>query len=226
MDQVRIGIIGGTGALATGLALRWARCGHPVMLGSRDPSKAKRRADELSEAAPGISGGSNQDAASFCDLACLTVPWTAHEGTLGQIAAQLRGKILIEPTVPLKPPKVSVIQLPEGGSLAAHTQAVVGAEVRVVAALHNVSAERLADPDGEILCDVLVSGNDADARSTVIGLVEELGLRGFHAGPIGNSAAAEALTSILIGLNARYRAHGAGIRFTGLPDPERPHAVA
>ena len=79
MDQVRIGIIGGTGALATGLALRWARCGHPVMLGSRDPSKAKRRADELSEAAPGISGGSNQDAASFCDLACLTVPWLTRE---------------------------------------------------------------------------------------------------------------------------------------------------
>lgn len=226
MPSSRIAIIGGTGALAKGLALRWARGGHQVMLGSRDAEKAVQRAAELSASGAEIRGGSNEDAVEFGELACLTVPLSAHQATLDHIGERLGGKILIEPTVPLKPPRVSVIQLPQNGSLAAHTQAVLGPDVRVVAALHNVSAELLADPAFTVECDVLVSGNDEAARATVITLIGDLGLRGFHAGPIGNSVAAEAMTSILIGMNSRYKAHGAGFRLTGLPKAELADATA
>lgn len=215
----RIGIIGGTGSLATGLALRWARHGHQITLGSRDRAKAIERARELSGelGSAVIQGGSNDEVAENCETACITVPFAAHDPTLSQLRGLLEGKIVVETTVPLKPPKVSTVQLPAGGSLAAHTQERLGPHTRVVAALHNVAADVLKDMAAAIDCDVMVFGNDEAARSEVVELIRHLGLRGFHAGPIGNSVAAEAMTSVLIGMNRRFRVHGAGLRFTGIP---------
>jgi 8-hydroxy-5-deazaflavin:NADPH oxidoreductase len=129
----------------------------------------------------------------------------------------VQGKVLIDATAPLRPPKVATVQLPPEGSAAKAAQDFLGAGVRVVSAFQDVAAHKLAELDREIDCDVLVTGNDQEAREQVIRLVEAAGLRGWHAGPIENSAAAEALTSILIAINRRYKIDGAGIRITGVP---------
>jgi hypothetical protein len=120
--------------------------------------------------------------------------------------------------VPLVPPKVARVQLPEGGSAVAAIQRLLGESVKVVSAFQNVSAHLLQDPAHPVECDVLVCGDDIQARETVIKLSVDIGLRAVHAGPIVNSAAAEALTSILISINSRYKVNGAGIRITGLKD--------
>jgi len=140
-----------------------------------------------------------------------------QQATALDLREQLAGKILIDATVPLVPPKVARVQLPEGGSAVAALQKLLGESVRVVAAFQNVSAHHLRDLTHSVDCDVLVCGDDIPARETVIGLVRDVGLRGVHAGPIANAAAAEALTSVLIAINIRYKVPGTGIRITGLP---------
>ena len=149
-------------------------------------------------------------------LVVLTVPFSHHSSTLEQVREALSGKILVDVTVPLVPPKVGTVQLPEGGSAGEIAQHLLGDEVRVVSAFQNVAAQHLQQGH-ELDCDVLVTGNSKQARELVIGLVEAAGMRGFHAGPIANAAAAEALTSVLITINRRYRCHS-GIRITGLGD--------
>jgi NADPH-dependent F420 reductase len=130
----------------------------------------------------------------------------------------LQGKILIDATVPLMPPKVSVVQLPPEGSAVGAIQELVGKDVRVVSAFQNVSAQHLADLAHDVDCDVLVCGNDRDACEVVIALAADMGLRGLYAGVLANSVAAEALTSVLIAINRRYKVPGgAGIRITGIP---------
>jgi hypothetical protein len=140
-----------------------------------------------------------------------------QQATALDLREQLAGKILIDATVPLVPPKVARVQLPEGGSAVAALQKLLGETVKVVAAFQNVSAHHLRDLTHSVDCDVLVCGDDIPARETVIGLVRDVGLRGVHAGPIANAAAAEALTSVLIAINIRYKVPGTGIRITGLP---------
>ena len=125
---------------------------------------------------------------------------------------------MIDATAPLVPPKVSRVQLPPGGSAVAAIQKSLGESVKVVSAFQNVSAHHLKDLAHDVDCDVLICGNDPTARETVVRLAGDIGLRGIHAGPIANSAAAEALTSILISINIRYKIPGAGIRVTGLPN--------
>jgi NADPH-dependent F420 reductase len=216
-----IAILGGTGELGTGLARRWAQAGYEVVIGSRTLAKAQAAADDLRTVmeARGISGVAvqamaNRAAASCADLVVLTVPFAHQAGTLEQVKGALAGKILIDVTVPLVPPKVGTVQLPEGGSAGEIAQRLLGDDVRVVSAFQNVAAQHLQEGH-ELDCDVLVTGNDKDARQVVVGLVEDAGMRGFHAGPIANAAAAEALTSVLITINRRYKCH-AGIRITGL----------
>ena len=165
-----------------------------------------------------VRAAENLEAARQADLVALTVPFSHQRATLEHVRDGLRGKILIDVTVPLVPPKVGTVQLPEGGSAGQLAQALLGDEVRVVSAFQNVAAAHLQEGDG-LDCDVLVSGDDKDAREVVIGLVEAAGMRGFHAGPIANAAAAEALTSVLITLNRRYKCH-AGIRITGIGDAQ------
>jgi NADPH-dependent F420 reductase len=217
-----IAILGGTGALGTGLARRWAGAGHAILIGSREAAKAEAAASAVLDLLPGadISGLANLAAAEAAEIVVLTVPFAHHDAIVDEIAPVVEGKILVDATVPLVPPKVSVVQLPEGGSVARATQERLGDGVRVVSAFQTVAAAHLADTGHTMDSDVLVCGNDAEARSAVIELVEAAGLRGWHAGRIENSTVSEALTSVMIFLNRRYKIDGAGIRITGEPQAE------
>lgn len=214
-----IAVLGGTGAEGSGIALRLGHAGHRLILGSRNAEKATRVCAELAALAPGarIEHADNRSAARAAEIVVLTVPYAAQRATIEEVREVLAGKILIDATVPLVPPKVARVQLPEGGSAVAAVQQLLGDAVRVVSAFQNVSAHYLRDTGRTVDCDVLVCGDDVGAREVVIGLAADMGLRGLHAGPIANSAATEALTSVLIAINTRYRIHGAGISITGIP---------
>jgi NADPH-dependent F420 reductase len=199
------------------LAIRWGRAGHSVSIGSRDASKASAKGAELVAAGHGaFTGGDNVEAARAGEVVVLTVPYAAHEETLRSVQPVLSGKILVDVTVPLVPPRVNRVQLPKGGAAALEAQQILGPEVQVVAALHHVSHVHLSDPNAAVQCDVLVAADDEQARRKVIGLVRDLGLRGLDAGPLVNSIALESLTPVLIQLNKRYKSSGAGIVFTNL----------
>ena len=210
-----IAIIGGTGALGAALAARFDALGHDVWVGSRDPAKARA----MAELAPGrMSGGGQAEATGRADIIFLTVPYAAHTETLAEIRAAAQGKILVDATAPLRPPKVGVVQLPAAGCAAVETALALGNGVRVVSALQTIGAEKLAS-GGPIDADVLVAGDDAEAVEVVQALLSELQLRSWHVGPLANSAAAEAMTSVLIQLNRRYKLVQAGIRISGAPRP-------
>lgn len=215
-----IAILGGTGAEGSGLALRWASAGHRVIIGSRSPEKAAKVCAELNalSRSESLSFRDNRAAAAAAEIVVLTVPHAAQRATVEEARESLAGKILVDATVPLVPPKVSRVQLPAGGSAVAAIQHLLGEAVRVVSAFQNVSAHFLRDLAHDVDCDVLVCGDDPAARETVIELARDIGLRAYHAGPICNSAAAEALTSILISINIRYKVPGAGIRVTGVSE--------
>ena len=220
---LKISIIGGTGALGSGLALRWGKAGHSIIIGSRNSDRAKQSAEEITDKlGTEISGLENAAAAAAGDIVVLTVPYASHGSTLEAISPHLKGKIFLDVTVPLVPPKVRTVQLPEGGSIAKAVQASLGEDVRVVSAFQNVAADHLANLGHEIDCDVLVCGNDPKARSIVVQLAKDAGMRAWHAGRIDNSAVAEALTSVLIFINGSYKISGAGIRITGTPGNEGP----
>jgi len=211
-----IAIVGGTGALGAGLAMRWARAGHSVTVGSREAARASEQAIEMSAIASAeITGADNADATRKRDIVVVAVPYSHHRSTLESIQPHLQGKILIDVTVPLMPPKVRSVQLPAEGSVAKGTQSFLGKDVKVVSAFQNVAATHLSDLDHAINCDVLVCGNDKEARATVIALAEDAGMKAWHAGRIDNSAVAEALTSALIFINGHYKIDGAGIRISG-----------
>jgi 8-hydroxy-5-deazaflavin:NADPH oxidoreductase len=213
---MRIGILGGTGKLGSGLAYRWARAGHTIAIGSRDPGKAKAHAEKLGAKGVTILAGDNAWAAREGEIAVLTVPYEAHAETLDAIRDAVAGKVLVDTTVPLKPPKVSRVHLPAGAAAALEAQALLGPSTPVAAAFHHVSATHLADPTHEIECDVLVACDDARAKAAVIGLVRDLGLRGLDAGPLVNAIALESLTPVLIHMNRTYKSQGAGLVFTDL----------
>ena len=210
-----IAVLGGTGNQGYGLALRWGRAGHRVLIGSRDAERACAAAQEIND--PNVSGVANEEAASRAEIVVLTVPFSAQTPTLESVKAHLTGKILIDVTVPLVPPKVMRVQMPEEGSAAQRAQNIVGDEVRVVSAFQNISAEHLRDPGHVMECDVLVAGDDKDARETVVALAADAGMKGWHVGGLSNAAAAESLTSLLIFNNKRYKIPGSGIRITGTP---------
>ncbi len=218
-----LAILGGTGDLGTGLARRWAQAGYQVIIGSRTLEKAQAAVADLREVMAERGVGSvtvqamaNLDAAMAADIVTLTVPFSHQVDTLEAVRGALQGKILIDVTVPLVPPRVARVQLPPQGSAGQIAQELLGEEVAVVSAFQNVAAAHLQEGKG-VDCDVLVSGNKKEAREAVIQLVEAAGMRGFHAGMINNAAAAEALTSVLISINKQYGCH-AGIRITGLGD--------
>jgi 8-hydroxy-5-deazaflavin:NADPH oxidoreductase len=213
-----IAVIGGTGDLGSALAKRWAAAGYPIVLGSRSKEKAEAAAREMNGSA--VSGEDNRTAAAKADIVVIAVPYANHEAILNEIKPAVEGKIVVDTVVPLVPPKVSVVQLPPDGSAALHAQRLLGDAARVQSAFHNVSASKLKSGES-IDCDVLVFGDDKDARAIVIELANAAGTRGVDGGPLANSAAAEALTSVLIGINRRYKVNGAGIRITGLPAVQR-----
>ncbi len=217
-SNMNIAIIGGTGALGSGLALRWARAGHSVTIGSRDGDRAAQISAELSKkAGVSITGKDNVSAAAAGDLVAMAVPYASHAATLESVKSHLSGKIFVDVTVPLMPPKVRTVQLPEGGSVAKAVQTQLGENVRVVSAFQNVAAAHLNELDHSIDCDVFVCGNDKAARATVIKLAADANMKAWHAGRIDNSAVAEALTSVLIFINGTYKIDGAGIKIIGEP---------
>jgi len=213
-----IAILGGTGDLGGGLARQWSRAGYKILIGSRTDEKGKAAAAALLAEFPdlNVSGHENLEAATAADLVVLTVPFDHQISTLGSVKSALAGKVLVDVTVPLKPPKVGTVQLPEGGSAGQMAQDFLGEDVHVVSAFQNVGAVHLQE-DHQIQCDVLVTGNKRAARDEVIKLIEAVGLKGWHAGPIANAAAAEALTSVLITINRHHGIEGAGIVISGEP---------
>ena len=210
---MKIAILGGTGALGLGLASRWIRSGHEVLIGSRTIESAKSACGKLNINED--QGMLNIDAASQAEIACLTVPFSFQLDILSEVKDALSGKILIDGTVPLVPPKVMRVQLPEEGCAAIRAQTYLGDSVQVISAFQNISAE-LLQTDAEIDCDVLVCGDKRDSREQVIALVNDAGLTGWHAGPLCNSAAAEALTSVLIAINKNHTIKHSGIKITGV----------
>ncbi len=214
---MRIAIVGGTGREGRGLAMRWARAGHHVTIGSRDAARARERAQELTCAGHGhIAGGDNTWAVLQAEVVLLSVPYSAHAETLLILRSALQGKIVIDITVPLAPPKVSQVHLPVGHAAALEAQQILGPGAKVVATLHHVSSAHLCDPAVLLDIDTLVCSDDEGAREVTIQLVGELGLRGLDAGPLRNAIALESLTPVLMHLNKRYKGTGAGVRFVGL----------
>lgn len=214
-----IGIVGGTGKEGKGLAYRWTRAGYRVLIGSRQIEKAQAAAGELKNihhAQGDVAGVTNTEAARQADLVVITVPYSAHRSTLEGLKEELQGKILVDVTVPLVPPKVSKVQMPPAGSAAQEAQEILGESTQVVAAFQNISYEHLLH-DEDIGCDVLVTGSSRAARAQVLELIHAAGMVGFDAGPIENSVVVEGLTSVLIGINKQYGVQSAGIRITGVP---------
>lgn len=206
-----IAVIGGTGHLGKAIARRLVKAGHEVTIGSRTADKAQATAQEIGAA----GAGENAAVASGKDVVIVTVPYASQADTLKQIAPHVGSAIVVDTTVPLVPPKVMRVQLPAAGSAALEARAILGDEVRFVTSFHSVAAHIL-DTEAKVDCDVLVFSDDVEARNVVIGLVGDMDMRGLSGGALANSAAAEALTSILIYMNKTYAADGAGIRFTGL----------
>lgn len=220
-DKPTLAIIGGTGDLGTGLARRWAKAGYGIVIGSRTDDKAQAAAQALAGLATGPAprGMANRAAAQAGDVVVLTVPFASQAATLDEIKGVVAGKLVVDTTVPLVPPRVARVQLPPEGCAALAAQARLGEGARVVSAFHNVAAHKLQELATTLDCDVLVFGDKAEDREVAIGLAQALGVRGLHAGPLANSAAAEAMTSVIIGINRTYKVDGASIRITGFGAP-------
>ncbi len=219
----RVSIIGGTGALGLGLALRLAAAGVPVVVGSRDAARARDAAARIAEQLPGAdaSGAENAEAAVAGDVVVLAVPFQNHASTVKAIAPALReSQLLVDTTVPLaatvggRPTRILGVWQ---GSAAEQAQEIVGDRVRVVSALHSVAATHLSELAHAIDEDTLVCGDRKADRERVIALLGVVtGLRALHGGPLELSRYAEQLTPLLIGLNGRYKT-AAGIRFVNVP---------
>jgi 8-hydroxy-5-deazaflavin:NADPH oxidoreductase len=190
---MKIAVVGGTGKEGSGMALRWAKAGHEVFIGSRDAPRAEAKAAELKQLSGGsLSGGENAWAVAEAAVVVLSVPYAAHRQTLESLKAGLAGRVLIDVTVPLKPPQVRRVHLPEGLAAALEAQAIVGPSIPVVA-----------------------SSDDPKALQICLGLIQDLGARAFDAGPLANAIALESLTPVLLQLNRQYKT-SVGIRLTGV----------
>jgi NADPH-dependent F420 reductase len=218
---MKIGIVGGTGREGRGLAVRWAKAGHDVFIGSRQAEKGKAKAAEFSEEfGVEVDGSDNVAACGHGDIIVVTVPYSAHRATFESISHSVGDKIVVDITVPLKPPKVRSVNLPDGQAAALEARSYLPEGARLVAALHHISSEHLSDPDHDFDCDVLVCGDDKEARAVVIDVVSDLGLRGIDAGVLKNAVALESMTPVLLHINRRYKSVGSGIRITGIPETE------
>jgi 8-hydroxy-5-deazaflavin:NADPH oxidoreductase len=218
MDTVPI--IGGTGALGFGLALRLSRAGVPVAIGSRDPGRAEEAAGKVGEGARGLV---NQEAAALGPIVLLTVPFRAQSENLTNLKQALQpGQILVDATVPLAAAvsgkATRMLGVPQG-SAAEQAQEMAPEGVSVVSALHTVSAPMLSDLDHELDEDVLIAGDSRDDKRRVAELIGRIpGLRPVNAGTLEVARFIEGLTPLLISVNARNKTH-AGVRLTNLPEP-------
>lgn len=212
-----IAIIGGTGQLGPGLALRWAHAGHKVLIGSRQAEKAQGVAAELNKELGKdlIQGMENASAAERAELCVLTVDQDAHEAALNSVKDALQGKVLVDATARLSFPDLTPPAPPAAARLA---QDVLGASVRVVAAFQTVPAASLRKNFAQPLdSDVLVCSDDADAAEEVLGLARDAGLNGYFAGTLDKAIVVEGLTSILVSMNKHYKTRHGTIKVAGVP---------
>ena len=178
--MLTVAVLGGTGKEGSGLAVRWALNGYRVLIGSRDAAKAIEKCAELNRELGGeyLTGVQNAAAAQVADIIVVSVPYSAQIDTIEGVRDYLSGKIVVDVTVPLAPPDIRTVHVPEGGSAVLNAQKLLGSDVRLVGAFQNVSAEKLRNPDTEVDCDVLVCSDHDDAKAEVIKLVEAAGMRG------------------------------------------------
>jgi NADPH-dependent F420 reductase len=219
MMQLKIAVLGGTGKEGSGLALRWAAAGHEIIIGSREAERAQRTAADLNRTLgqETVRGMTNHEAAAQADVIVMTVPYAAHAATLESVKDAAQGKVFVDVTVPLDPQNVRRAKMPPAGSASAEAQQLLGEGVKVVAAFQSIGAEHLASSSHEIECDVLVCGNDKDAKKLVIELAQAARITAWDAGPIENAMVVEGLTSVLINLNIKHKVKASGIRITGIP---------
>jgi 8-hydroxy-5-deazaflavin:NADPH oxidoreductase len=224
MASESLAILGGTGPEGRGLALRWARVGVPVVIGSRDAARAAGIAAELAAGDPlPVSGAANADAARAADIVLVAVPWDGHAATLSALAAELAGKLVIDIVNPLEFDDRGPVTIPVAEGSAAEQAQLLLADSRVVAAFHHVSAKHLLDESHSVDTDVLVCGDDRAAKDRAIALAERLpGVRGIDAGPLRLAHILEDWTTVLLAVNHNYRTN-AGVRLTGV-DPDRRRA--
>jgi NADPH-dependent F420 reductase len=218
---ISIAVLGGTGREGKGLAFLWAKAGYQVYIGSRSPEKAQQVARELNKLLDQetmVEGTTNLLAAKQADIAVLTVPYDAHHMILSKLKGVLKGKILIDVTVPLNPSNVTTVHLPLSGSAAKEAHDILGEEIQVATAFQNISFENLLQ-EGPEKSDVLVAGTSKEARHETLKLVTAAGFTGWDAGSLENAFVIEGLASILIGINKRYHSKTAGIRIIGVQPP-------
>lgn len=215
---MRIAIVGGTGKEGLGLGVRWATAGHEVLIGSRDPERARAKAAELTGRAPGVrvSGMSNADAVKAADLVVLAVPADGLRTTLPDVKEACRGKIVISAVVPLTFGGGRLFTPPPSGSSAEEAQEILGPDAIVVAAFHHIAAHELQAGDHPIECDLLHCGGDAAAKKVVSELGASMGLRAVDVGALTNAGPLEGITAVLATINRRYKLKNSGIKITGL----------
>lgn len=213
-----IAILGGTGKEGAGLALRWAKAGHRVIIGSRDPARAASRAVEMNRLAgrQTVEGMSNLLAAQAGEVVVLTVPYAGQRALLEEVRGALTGKVVVDTVVPLDPTNPRRYTVPPAGSAAQEAQALLP-ESKVVAAFHHIAAHELAELGRPVDSDLLVAGNDKAAKQQVLELGQSMGLRSYDVGGLEQAQTLERLTPLLIGLNIRYKSKRGGIRITGFP---------
>jgi 8-hydroxy-5-deazaflavin:NADPH oxidoreductase len=213
---MNIAILGGTGKEGAGLAARWAHAGHSIIIGSRDPERAKTKAAELRDATQKmpIMGETNAEAARLGTVIVIALPAQGLPTTLPEVREGCRGKVVVSTVVPLTFGGPRLFTPPAAGSSAEEAQALLP-DAKVVAAFHHIAAHELSETEHAIECDLLMCG-EASAKETVGELARSLGLRPIDVGALSNAGALEGITAVLATINRRYKLKNSGIKITGL----------
>jgi NADPH-dependent F420 reductase len=214
---VNIAILGGTGKEGAGLAVRWAKLGHSIIIGSRDPERARAKAADLRDAAHAIPivGHSNKEAAELGEVVVVALPANGLAATLPDVREACRGKVVVSTVVPLTFGGPRLFTPPAIGSSAEEVASLLP-EARVVGAFHHIAAHELADAEHPIECDLLICGQDAAAKETVTQLGRSMGLRVLDVGALTNAGPLEGITAVLATINRRYKLKNSGVMITGL----------
>lgn len=215
-NSFTVAIVGGTGNLGGALALRLGAPGVKIIIGSRDAEKAKKAVETLrpSLRAGEIEGTTNQGAVKGADFVVIAVPYEGHAQMVSDLKGQLAEKIVIDTVVPLNKGRPFV---PPAGSALQEAQQILAGEAPVVGALHNISAVDLGEVDAP-LGDVLVCGDNAEAKQKVMEIIRRIGARAFDGGPAANAYVIEGLTGVIISLNRKYKSKHGSIKITGIDD--------
>jgi 8-hydroxy-5-deazaflavin:NADPH oxidoreductase len=214
MENFTVTIVGGTGNLGGALALRLGAPGVKIIIGSRDAEKAKTAVEALKPKlrAGEIVGATNREAVKDADFVVIAVPYEGHAQMVSDLKGQLAGKVVIDTVVPLKKVRPFV---PPAGSALQEAQQILGDEAPVIGALHNISAVDLGDIDSP-LGDVLVCGDNAEAKQKVIEIVQRIGATAYDGGPASHAYVIEGLTGVIIYLNRKYKSKHGSIKIAGI----------